>query len=514
VYCLSEEQQILTNKGFMFCEQVREALRSDLTFRVAQFNPETDMLEFVRVDGIILNKPEEGGQEMLSFTNAAEAERWRDEENTHGFYPEGFVGGSNGMSAVVTPEHDMYVLEGKFEDRDGSGKFNKCKPGAKFSKKRAKDLETTDQKAGAEFLPHATEGLLVPEDERDWGFIWELGLKGDEQVAAFLKFYGFWLGDGSLDFAGGGAYDAVTFNQVKAADKKFLDKQLKILGIEYIYKEITGTGNHPISGEEVIVKGHRYIITEQSYVNYFRAEYQHKYKMHARARNPVKSNYDLEHLPAYAAGDLVDEEEGGDKGFVKSAKWFWSWVWKLRKEEMRYIVEGLHLADGVTGGAEIFTSSIIFRDQLVHLCLLAGYSALFRCRYRAGANMGKDFVATADNWAVKYSDEDEVRPHVHLDESGVQRIQYYSYTWCVTVPSGLIMTRRAMADDKGIVTKASRPVIIGNCFEKGLAMQNSHVAEIRWGARSDVGSLAHVPPRYLLAGRLWSRGRVPHPHFT
>jgi hypothetical protein len=41
---------------------------------------------------------------------------------------------------------------------------------------------------------------------------------------------------------------------------------------------------------------------------------------------------------------------------------------------------------------------------------------------------------------------------------------YTGRTWCFEMPSGFIMTRRAHKSADGVVTKASRPIITGNCM--------------------------------------------------
>jgi hypothetical protein len=45
----------------------------------------------------------------------------------------------------------------------------------------------------------------------------------------------------------------------------------------------------------------------------------------------------------------------------------------------------------------------------------------------------------------------------------VKRVHHYQgRVWCLTMPSGFLVTRRARANDKGQVVIASRPVIIGS----------------------------------------------------
>lgn len=79
----------------------------------------------------------------------------------------------------------------------------------------------------------------------------------------------------------------------------------------------------------------------------------------------------------------------------------------------------------------------------------------------------------------------------------VREVDYVGLTWCLTMPSGYLITRRAAVDAEGAVTKASRPVVIGNC------------AHYDWGLRA-------VRRRRLVAAALAPafarRIALPPPH--
>ena len=87
---------------------------------------------------------------------------------------------------------------------------------------------------------------------------------------------------------------------------------------------------------------------------------------------------------------------------VKSAKWMPDWVrHRLDARQLRLVIEGVRQADGLSaassrqmeaaaaggdvmqGGHIICTSGLGFRDQLMHACLHAGYSAYFKLNMRA-----------------------------------------------------------------------------------------------------------------------------------
>ena len=111
------------------------------------------------------------------------------------------------------------------------------------------------------------------------------------------------------------------------------------------------------------------------------------------------------------------------------------------------------------------TTSVAFRDQLLLICIEAGYSAFFDllCRKRE--------LAAADVWSVYYSDDTSATvPELRLAD--VQRAQYDGSVWCVTVehPDHLVIAQRAheaeQADGARVVTKASMPVVVGQCIQR------------------------------------------------
>ena len=70
-------------------------------------------------------------------------------------------------------------------------------------------------------------------------------------------------------------------------------------------------------------------------------------------------------------------------------------------------------------------------------------------------------------------------PVLH-QERDVKTVQYSGRVWCVTLPHGFIITRRAVSNYEGIVTKASVPIIMGNClFDKGLTLQRPEIVLLR-----------------------------------
>jgi DNA-directed RNA polymerase I subunit RPA1 len=74
------------------------------------------------------------------------------------------------------------------------------------------------------------------------------------------------------------------------------------------------------------------------------------------------------------------------------------------------------------------------------------------------------------SWAVEFAEPDiadgdaACMPSLMKARGEVRERTYAGRTWCFEMPSGFIVTRRAHKSADGVVTKASRPIITGNCM--------------------------------------------------
>jgi actin-related protein len=158
---------------------------------------------------------------------------------------------------------------------------------------------------------------------------------------------------------------------------------------------------------------------------------------------------------------------------IKSAKWIAYWAWKLGRRHARGIIAGLRFADGAEKQNDncIFTSSVRFRDEVMRLALHAGYAARFNLQYCKGMSRGivsgVEAVATTDVWRVRYTEHVNASGPVLVNHTDIvpREVQGGVTVWCPTVgPHNLVIVRRVGRDDDGVVTKASVPIIIGNCY--------------------------------------------------
>ena len=184
-----------------------------------------------------------------------------------------------------------------------------------------------------------------------------------------------------------------------------------------------------------------------------------KEEMMAERKQQPSSARVLSSSPPTAAEDIVP------------LKRFWWWVWRRCKDQLRLIVRGLSMADGCTScdlefGGRICTTSVHFRDELVRVLLMAGYSVVWSANDAAGGECGLDGkrdIAQPADWAVQFS----TLPRTAMSTRNITRrsTSYTGEVWCVTVPTvdRLIMIRRVLQSDaQGRTLKASRPILVGN----------------------------------------------------
>ena len=168
--------------------------------------------------------------------------------------------------------------------------------------------------------------------------------------------------------------------------------------------------------------------------------------------------------------------EAPDSEGITSAKWYWYWVWRLSPTYLRTVVAGHRFADGTEAekavrGGVISTPSVRHRDEIVRVCLAAGYTAFYHMDKPAGTVTGNNaqgvpITLQHDSWCVRYTDfthQSEPKLRVRRDaqlEKGVA-----TKVWCVTVPAkdNLIMVRRVVERGRaGRPSVVSRPMVIGN----------------------------------------------------
>jgi len=434
-HCLADDHEILTEKGFMNWREVQEGYERG-TLRVGGYNYRTNTLVYENPTNFILNEAKE--RSMVEFTHSGEMGNWDGEENETA---------SNGVSLLVTEDHDMYAKKGKYYGEgvtwDG---MQKGPRGA--SRRLVKDYEKVKasqlfEADAIKFIGRASAG--IEHDGTRFDDVWRL-TGSPNKYMAFLELYGYWLGDGCLRFGG----NSVEMSPAKKADDEWLRERFATLelveGLDYTYNVIGGQNEtRPIR--------YRWSIINKQWFQLFCEEYGNKYVKYAKAAN----------VP-----DVISQTVPED---IKSAKWMADWVWQLSAPESRAVLTGLRFADGCVKADRnvIWTSSARFRDEIMRLALHAGYSAHFTVQHNVGDVKGEDkegrpIVARHTGWKVSYTNTHRASEPTLNTRRDMKRTTYNGLTWCVTMPHGFIITRRAQRDGSGCVIKASRPIITGQCI--------------------------------------------------
>ena len=261
-----------------------------------------------------------------------------------------------------------------------------------------------------------------------------LGLHSKDELAAFLELFGFWLGNGSMSYctrADLTSNNAVCFALNKNRERVHLRALLARLHLV--------RGQHFTSCDTDLRLDVR--ITEPRWFCFFDDEFGVAYSNsrhydergallkqgpHSTQRRLSKASsvsasatasvavasstrarsfsvsVSVELLADYSGDD--NDEDGlscearqveDEDDAAASVKWLPDWVlFRLDAEQLRLVIEGLRRADGssaptaMRGEHQICTSSVGFRDQLIHACLHAGYSAYFTLHTAAGEVRG------------------------------------------------------------------------------------------------------------------------------
>lgn len=437
-HCLAEDHEILTEDGFMNWQEVQAGYNAG-TLRLAGYNHTTGQLVYEKPTAFIFNEAKD--QEMIEFSS------------------EGPLG--NGVSLLVTTDHDMFARTGVLYGE--SVTWNGVQTGPRHASRRVmNDFEkckaaTLLEKPVVKFIGRARTGYSGYIDASYPTFI--ENFRSHNQITAFCELYGYWLGDGTLRFGG----NSVEMSPVKPVDDEWLRVRFQALdlveGKDYTYNVIGGQNEtRPVR--------YRWSIINTSWFDFFCKEYGRKYAKYVKSTN---------------APEVTSTMEPED---IKSAKWLAPWVWYLNSQNAKSVLTGLRFADGCekAGRNVIWTSSSRFRDEIMRLALHAGYSAHFGVHHEVGKICGHDaegreIIARHISWKISYSDNRGSEP-VLTGQRDIKKVPYKGLTWCVTMPNGFIITRRAKRVD-GIVLEASRPIITGQCIPSRMTI--AHLLETLLG---------------------------------
>ena len=462
--CFGLDTRVLTNHGFLFLDELCDALDFGVEVKFAAYDKDSE--ELLYVTGQLLVKPAAENGRLVSFADPSEDARLAHPGVT---LPRTLEERTNHTSIRVTADHDMFVQQGA------------RKPGKHFRQRNNVTIPHETISAGqllrddkaVRFMASAANGVRPPFSTFTLADVLgcSLGLPA-HCVDPFVELYGFWLGDGSLGYS-------LTARQLDGAQSSshrtsaVLFHQKKVDDVAYVPDQLRKCG-----------------LTANDYSVFARSDGRQPIEVHKRE---WFAYFDQSYGSKYRASDAFDDEAE----LIKSAKWLLWWVLVLcTPAQCKLILLGLLRADGTWASQDkcIYTASVRFRDELVQLALHAGYSARFSCDYEKGSVRGykkqgdhthiyrkpeegkehlfKAITAKHDLWNVHYTDcrrgSGTVWPLINWSGDGIKEEPYDGETWCVTVdhPHHLIVAQRALRDANGRVYKAAKPIIIGQCRDE------------------------------------------------
>ena len=158
-------------------------------------------------------------------------------------------------------------------------------------------------------------------------------------------------------------------------------------------------------------------------------------------------------------------------------------MYDLRQEHMRSLIRGIWEADGdtVNDTPLISTASALFRDQLLVLCLKAGYQVHYALKSAAGESRTDGQVVKHDYWEIRYYDGVSAHQQALIDpmtdihdHSRGESAEYQinpdrtqlpanPFIWYRRAHFHVRTSRSRHADDDEILpttTKASKPILV------------------------------------------------------
>ena len=480
-YCFPSDHQLLTSSGFKFVDELT------MNDYIATYNRDTAEIEYRRPNNLVQKT---GIHRMIDFVQRGECACGKaagDERQVHG-HPCNGDRCSSHVELSVTAEHDMWCATSEVEPKEQctwrSGRKNTWlrqesdnfstyairKASSLLTSKAVKFMATAgngvsprhamtwapsehgtskcttrhvkrirkstkhtstetclSQTAAGSVLTSVLSNRSFAQFDVDNGSSWHstcamqpslssaLQVNAIDRLAAFVEFSGHWLALGHVDEESA----SVCCRSQDPRHSKRLQQLLRRL-------EVPFTTNMDKKSIELVS------ITDQNWFRYFFSSFREP----SSQRNFAENRY----LPP--------------------------WAWTLSNYFVRLLLRGLSCTDAKDGRTnKIFTKSAILRDEIVHICLHAGYSPYFTPA-KPGANRSheSDPKHTAETvWCVQYAEHGtpDTQPTL-LPQRDLSERSYDGTVYCVNVPNHLVFARKAHRAINGTIFKASRPIIVGN----------------------------------------------------
>ena len=328
---------------------------------------------------------------------------------------------SSQVSLSVTADHTLFLRRARQR---------------RFHRRPASQLLEEDDDSAMRLLGNARNGVscldslsCLPGSTPELPCVSALGLNEQDELDAFLELYGHWLA------AGGRARDSAALCFHAADHDAAVCIRSLFARLARVLPQAEAGWLEPEDSEEV--------------------------------RKQLPDDEEAQQNPSSARAYVVRDrrwvqyfsEEGGEEE-SGGCRRLWRWLLlRLHREQLRLVLRGLWQANGSCCRDDsrcVFASSPCLRDELMVLCLHAGYSAVFR----------PEPPSSRELWSVAYCEGEAAEPELRRGRD-VREWQHTGRVWCVTVaPHHLVVARRVQAvDADGAVSSASRPVVVGQCLK-------------------------------------------------
>jgi hypothetical protein len=401
--CFSEDCEILTNRGFLDLDAYKAALAADPDLRVAAFDRAAHRLVYQRGE---LVEHERATRTLVEFADAAsQSDTWAADSDA---FASGAARHSRAVGLLVTPGHRMLAKNTKWTAKSGGRRVANWSRAGDYRECEARELLASSDAYGAvKMMALARNGVAVDAHiAADWSFLVGGVLAPHSGAAArdaFLELYGRWLVAGALDTR----TQHVLFSHSAATDDAaWLGARLVDAGLR--------------AGVDFAASDACTRVSRAAWWQLFAAE----------------------------SGDSMAP-----------------WVWTRDAAALQRVLAGVLRSQPAS---VVATPSVRVRDELVRLAMLAGATARFVASEHGGGGGAVWHVEVAGA-----ADADVAEPVLYKQHSararrgrGVDEVREVKYTgrvWCVRVPTTFIVARRAAKVD-GVVSKASRALMVGNCL--------------------------------------------------
>ena len=444
-YCLSEDHQLLTNRGFLFLNDIERVMHSlepqvskEHEILIAAYNPDTRCIEYLPATALIINAP--GTAQMVEFVSSAPSDSSRSPidphlpSQSHPLTPSVSPASPKSsslqpdVSLCVTTDHDMYVRRSSHAKTDAGIEFTKQKAGSLLA------LEPSEQ---IQFLSHAAGGIAAADVQPSTlPFLATLSLHSHAHFQAALAVYGFIIGAASsssliIDHLTQALRFDVTFSR-----SEWLSHHLTVMD----YSNCLDYSFTPSHADSSL---HNFTLRQRGWFELFASPI---------SSRPSSSSLFLTHLP--------------------------DWCWQLSASQMRILLLGACVSSS-SSSSTIYAPTLDLCDDLIRACLHAGFAATSH-RQSTDGRWRITFNDSTPHFITPSLKHTDIRTIADISDANPSPSTSSSLpsstststsastscrTWCVTVPPhGLVITRRVQrCRETNVITSASQPVIIGNC---------------------------------------------------